>query len=164
MTLAVVSRWGVNGEVAMNPWKIIGWIVLALMLVSLTFCGLVCVRVAQTDTSKLGGATRTGKAAPGNPHGNARLYLKSITCDANYGRPRADLVFENNGGVDLEYAQAYVSFGGKIHEGFINPTKLPQGSLGTITVYGAQGESAACVLERVQDRDGDRIQVLNSGG
>lgn len=31
----------------MSPWKIIGWIVLALMLLSLTFCGLVCVRVAQ---------------------------------------------------------------------------------------------------------------------
>lgn len=142
----------------MNPWKIIGWIVLALMLLSLTFCGLVCVRVA-SNTS----APQTGTPGPGNPAGIARLYKRSISCDPHYGLPRADVVFENDGGVDLEFAKAYVSFGGKIREGYIRPTTLPRGSLGTVTIYGVEGGSADCRLERVQDRSGNRIQVLNSG-
>lgn len=35
----------------MNPWKAIGWIVLAILLLSLTFCGMVCVRVANNVDS-----------------------------------------------------------------------------------------------------------------
>jgi hypothetical protein len=138
-----------------NPWKIIGWIVLALMLCSLTFCGLVCVNI---------GNRQVGAAVADIPGRPAQLYLKSISCDPNHGRPRADLTFENTGGGEIRYPKAYVSFGGKIHDSYIHPNILLRSSLGTATVYANEGDAASCRLDRVQDNDGVRIQVLNSAG
>lgn len=53
----------------MNPWKIIGWIVLAFFLLALTFCGLVCVRVANDIPPKSAlTATPAPPSAPPAPY------------------------------------------------------------------------------------------------
>lgn len=51
----------------MNPWKIIGWILLGLMMLSLTFCGLVCVRVAQDTSDGVVPSTRATSPAVSRP-------------------------------------------------------------------------------------------------
>lgn len=136
----------------MNPWKIIGWILLVFMLLSLTFCGLVCVRVAKNSPQY--------KAA-NDPNYRPQLTLISTSCDANHGRPRADIAVRNSGTVELEFAKAFISFGGTVHDSYISPSTLPVGSTGTITAYANSGESANCRLDSVQDRSGQRIPVLN---
>lgn len=61
----------------MNPWKIIGWIVLAFFLLSLTFCGLVCVRVANDMPSQSAVTVAPAfTAAPSSP------YVPLANCDS----------------------------------------------------------------------------------
>lgn len=143
----------------MNPWKIVGWIVLVILILFLATCGLFLYGVgkAGADRQVNGGASGpTASAAPAPRH---TLQVVSINCSGD-GRDRADITVRNVGTTTLSFAKAYVEFkdeAGKViaaNDSYFSPHDIPPGSIASADVYSSGSGAHKCGLTAVQDRDG----------
>jgi hypothetical protein len=138
----------------MNPWKIIGWIVLGFIVLVLLFCGL----------GIFGSAWKRGQAklddgSTAEPAHNVSVV--SLDCS---GSPidSAKVTIINNG-PELRFAKVYVEFvdgGGRVaaaEDSFLRPTTIPTGSRASATVYSRATRAGKCRVAEIQDRDGNRI-------
>lgn len=137
----------------MNPWKIIGWIVLA-------FIGLMmysCIRVASNMDS---GTTGSSAASPAASRLDHRVELMSFVCEKRYERTRAELTIRNEGSTTMEFSKAIVNFDGAMVDGYFSPHTLAPGVIATNTIYSPGG--GGCQLIAVQDRDGVQAAIRDT--
>ena len=148
----------------MNPWKIIGWIVLAFMLYAMYSCG-----TAINDAERrrdAGGADTSAATALAAPAYVVEVI--SVECDDNHGRNRADITVLNTGRDAIPYAKVFFQFtdaAGKVlwaEDSYFSPTDIPPGAMASATLYADGGGSANCGPTAMQDGDGNRV-IMRKG-
>lgn len=144
----------------MNPWKIIGWIVLAFMGLVLYACVKVAANLAPVDGgSAVNTPTRVAAAAP-----SYTVKVVSVECDAS-GRDRADITVQNTGTATIPYAKAFAEFTSKsggvdsAQDSYFRPHDIPPGARASATVYSNGSGSHKCGLVRIQDGDGNQVTL-----
>lgn len=148
----------------MNPWKIIGWIVLGGILLMLAFCGLVIVVASSTgDTARTAAGTSSISPPAAAPAYSVRV--ESFECEKGGGRTRADMTITNTGQIAIPYAKAYFEFSkaGQVtsaNDSYFRPTTIPPGARASATVYSGSGSDAdTCTPKAIQDRDGYPVTI-----
>ena len=142
----------------MNPWKIIGWIVLAFIALLLYSCFRVMGGMADTESPKPAQATSQ------EPAPDYRLTVVSSTCRNDYGRDRAEITVRNTGQVAIPFAKVFVEFRDKANktiaarDTYFSPTTIPAGSTASATAYSGGGGADSCGPTSMQDGDGRPIQ------
>lgn len=145
----------------MNPWKIIGWILLVLLLLMLTFCGVVCHKFSQTyEQSNSQGPSKQPISAK---HEYA-FQTVSVECTSPAGRDKADVTIRNVGNSEVQYAKVFVSFfnDGNVvsaQDSYLRPTSIPPGATASATVYSSGGGADSCAPTAFQDSDGNPIKI-----
>lgn len=148
----------------MNPWKIIGWIVLGGMVLMLTLCGLVVVGVSSSGD----GPRSTSSSGSSPPAATAPAYaarVDSFECEERAGRTRADMTITNTGAIAIPYAKAFVEFskGGQVtsaDDTYFSPSTIPPGARASATFYSGRGSDAdTCSPKAVQDGDGYPVLI-----
>lgn len=138
----------------MNPWKIIGWIVLVGMLLSLTFCGLVCVRVAaDMDGPKANGASPNSSAA--SP--DYRVEVLSLSCEERGNMTKVGVTVRNSGGLEIPFAKAFFRVGTQSEDSYFSPSTVPAGSLASADSY--VRSPGDCRLLMIQDGKGNQVRL-----
>lgn len=145
----------------MNPWKIIGWIVLAGIVLMLTFCAAVLYRVGDAKKSS---AQVIPEASSGDTPSHS-VKVVSVECQDNYGRNRADITVTNVGITTIPYTKVFVQFkdgAGSVlsaQDGYLNPHDIPPGATASATVYSGGGGSKSCGVVAIQDKDGNAVAL-----
>jgi|SRR5690606_6919843 hypothetical protein len=145
----------------MNPWKIIGWIVLVCLILMLGFCGLVLYGVGSSTNSP----SSQSSASTAAPAPTYSVRVVSVECQDNYGRNRADVTVTNTGSSTIPYTKVFVQFkdsSGSIlsaQDGYLRPHDIPPGSTASATVYSSGGGASTCEVVALQDGDGNAVQV-----
>ena len=145
----------------MNPWKIIGWIVLAGIALMLTFCAAVLYRVGDAQNSSA--QATPAASSPEAPSHSVKVV--SVECQDNYGRNRADVTVTNIGITTIPYAKVFVQFkddAGNVlsaQDGYLNPHDISPGATASATVYSSGGGSKSCSVVAVQDKDGNAVAL-----
>jgi len=147
----------------MNPWKIIGWIVLVLMVLFLAFCSLVLYRAGdamnKADRSMPipAQANTSASSATTLP---LSVQVVSFECIARPGRDKAEMTVRNTGATTISFTKLFVEFknsDGSIasaSNSYFSPHDIPPGSVASTTVYSNGGGARTCEPSAIQDRDG----------
>ena len=147
----------------MNPWKIIGWIVLLLIVLMLAFCVSVLYRIGDTQDSPTQAFSSSSSATPASPAHSVTVV--SVECQDNYGRNRADITVTNTGSTVIPYAKVFVQFKdstGKVlsaQDSYLRPHDVPPGATASATVYSSGGGSESCGVTAIQDGDGNAVAL-----
>lgn len=152
----------------MNPWKIIGWIVLAGIILMLGLCSLAAYQVGKRQLAENAQSQESGAVAPQQPVGPKHsVEVVNVSCEQNYSRPKASITVRNTGETAIEYAKVYVKFTRKdgsvasAEDSYLRPSTIPPGSLASANTFSAEGADGIvnCGLEAVQDRDGNPVAI-----
>jgi len=144
-----------------SPWRIIGWIVLAILVLSLAFCGYVCVRVA--DNSQPGSAPLASDLPPAAPH--YQVSVISVVCENEY-RDKARVTVRNTGMNAIPYAKLFVEFRDaqdkvvSADDSYFSPTTIPVNATASATVYSHGPAAKTCAPSEMQDRDGNPVVMI----
>jgi hypothetical protein len=145
----------------MNPWKIIGWIILACLILMLGFCGLVLYGVGSSTKSP----PSQGSASSVAPAPDYSVRVVSVECQNNYGRNRANVTVTNTGSSTIPYTKVFVQFkdgSGAVlsaQDGYLRPHDIPPGATASATVYSSGGGASTCDVAAIQDGDGNAVQM-----
>lgn len=138
----------------MNPWKIIGWIVLALLVLMLWSCG--------TSFSR----RSAERAAPPAPESQAQHAVRVVTVECtSRGRDLAEVTVINAGATTIEYAKAFAQFKDKAgnvvsaRDSYFTPTSIPPGATASARVYSNGSGADTCELATIQDGDGLAVNM-----
>jgi hypothetical protein len=150
----------------MNPWKIIGWIVLVVVVLTLGFCSYVAYLFGEaTEGTSLSSPTEAIESPSQRVAPSYSLKVVSTECADNYGKNRADVTVKNTGTNTIPYAKAFVEFqdkSGKLlsaQDSYFSPTAIPPGATASTTVYSSGGGAKTCGLSSVQDGDGNAVTL-----
>lgn len=141
-----------------NPWNIIGWVLLALLLIWLY--GLVKVQMRAREIEAYGVSDLPAYAAPAVKH-----FVKQISIECGDGKMKATI--ENVGSYPLKFGkgffQAYDRLGKVVYSGdsYFTPSEIPPGSMSSVDVYFSSIAYEKCALVSVQDNDGNRATISN---
>lgn len=144
----------------MNPWKIIGWIVLAFLVVSFGLCGLGMFGAARNQE----GATAEKRPTLGRSTPTYSVHVEKVEC-VSRGRDKAEVTITNNGPA-IPYAKAYFEFVKKdgtvaaASDSYFSPTTVPSGARASADSYSSGSGSHQCRLVRIQDGDGNPVTLL----
>ena len=147
----------------MNPWKIIGWIVLGFIVLVVGFCGLGIFGAAMRDVNTSSGTTRASE--PRKPSGLAyAAHVVDLNCS---GRTidRAQVTIENRGD-EIPFAKVFVEFLNKdgsiaaAEDSYFSPSTVPRGSRASATVYSNGARAESCRVTGIQDGDGNRVTLM----
>jgi hypothetical protein len=149
-----------------NPWKIIGWIVLGLLLLSLIFCGGMCALVVGPSVQQgiERGQSKLDTPAALESRSPYSVRVVSVTCESRHANS-AEVAIDNNG-AEIPYAKAYVEFldsNGKViaaEDSYFRPSTIPRGSRASAHIYSRSTGAESCRLERIQDGDGNPVPLL----
>ena len=156
-----------NPKKPVNPWMIIGWIILAIVLLIIGSC-VAMVAVVGNAMDK---ADSAQPAAPTASYGQPvaetpaaqpiyKVQVVGFSCSENYGRTKAEISFQNIGAYNMEFAQVLVKFGGNAtKQSYLQPTEFRAGSTASATVYAPEGYSGNCAIVSVQGRDGIPAEI-----
>jgi hypothetical protein len=151
------THWGG----VMNPWKIIGWIVLVCLVLMLGFCGLVLYGIgSSTNSDSIQSSTSPSRAAP-----TYSVKIVSVECRDNHGRNRADITVTNTGSTSIPYTKVFVQFQDRsgavlsAQDSYLRPHDIPPGATASATVYSSGGGASTCGVVAIQDGDGNAVQV-----
>lgn len=128
---------------------------LAFFLVTLTFCGLVCVRMAKNAP-----AATSGHGNPGTDSRNMPVYhvdVESFTCEERHGMVEASITVRNTGGNEIPYAKAFFKVGTTSFDGYFSPSSIPAGALASVSR--STRDHGDCSLAGIQDRDGNSVTI-----
>lgn len=141
----------------MNPWKVVGWIVVAVLVLLLATCSLFLYGVGKATTKKNGVAVAAvGEHPKPKTH---QLQVISIEC-ASHGLDRADITVRNTGETTISFAKAFVQFKDKsgsvigAHDSYFSPNEIPPGAVASADVYSNGTGAYTCGLIAVQDSNG----------
>jgi len=141
-----------------NPWNIIGWVLLALLLIWLY--GLVKIQMRASEIESYGVSDLPAYSTPAVKH-----FVKQINIQCREDEIRVTI--ENTGSHEIKFAkayfQAYDRLGKLVYAGdsFFRPSDIPPGSMSSATVYLRGIQYEKCGLVSVQDRDGNRATISN---
>lgn len=142
----------------MNPWKILGWVILVFFFVALAFCGLVCVRVASDMPPS--SSHPAPSAAPSASSRNVPVYhvdIQSFTCEEKYGRVEAAVTVRNSGGNEIPFAKAFFKVGTSSFDGYFSPSSIPPGALASVSR--STRDTGDCSLAGIQDGGGNSVTI-----
>ena len=145
----------------MNPWKIIGWIVLALLLLMIYSCVKVAANIGGSDTSAV--PSSTSNAQP-----TYSVTVVSTECREDYGKNEADITVRNTGPTTIPFAKAFVEFrdgadgAGNVlsaQDSYFSPHDIPPGATASASVYSSGGGAKSCGMTAMQDGSGNAVSV-----
>lgn len=148
----------------MNPWKIIGWIVLAFIVLVLYSCGKAA---SELSSARSGSGAETASypapsaAQPSPPDLTADLISFACEESASGRYTRAEITIRNTSLNPLKFPEAYVAVAGRVETAPFTPFEVPAGSLANASIMSqAKGD---CVLQAVQDHSGTPIAITKKG-
>lgn len=144
----------------MNPWKLIGWIVLALVLLLLSYCAVFIYSVGKSQDADP--VKQAQRAMP-----EYRVKIISVTCEDNYGRNKATITVQNTGNMAIPDAKVFMNFqdgNGSVlstDDSYFRPSSIPPGSLSSAKTYAAEGSPQAdkCAPAAIQDGAGNPVSI-----
>lgn len=147
----------------MNPWKIIGWIVLGFIVLVVGFCGLGIFGAAMRDT---GSARTSNRSAPERePSGLAyAVHVVNLECSGR-NVDRAQVTIENRGD-EIPFAKVFIEFLNKdgsiaaAEDSYFRPSTVPRGARASATAYSRGSNAHTCRVARIQDGSGNRVTLL----
>lgn len=144
----------------MNPWKIIGWIVLGFLLLVIYSCGKVAMDYAEQQE-----ALESGRPIPrATPAPSHQLTVIRMEC-IDRGRGHLDVTVRNDGPTEIPYAKAFGNFyvgDGSVlsaDDSYFNPSTIPRGSFASAKVFSDTAGWVKCGLATVQDTDGNPVSL-----
>jgi hypothetical protein len=147
----------------MNPWKIIGWIVLGCMVLVGGCCGLGIFGAAVRDVDQP--ETRSAPDSKPKPSGLAyAVHVVKLECSSR-GIDRAQVTIENRGD-EIPFAKVFVEFvnrDGSIaaaEDSFFSPSTIPRGARASATAYSRDTRAKSCRVTGIQDGDGNRVTLM----
>lgn len=136
----------------MNPWKIIGWIVLVLLLMSLYRCYEVFRPRSGEEVQQA--QVRAEQARPRH-----EFTIDSFTCEQVYTTTRVKVSGRNTGATTIEFAEIFFMVGDESLSPFFNPHDIPAGSIATAKhIARRHGD---CRIVGMQDRHGNPVTLLD---
>ena len=155
--LATSAKPAPSPRRGMSPWKIIGWIFLAFLLLIMWSC----MKAVSNRTPDPGAAT-SAAASPSVP--SYSVTIVSTECQNDYGRDSAEITIRNTG-PEIPYAKGFVEFhdkAGKVlsaQDSYFTPHTIPAGATASMTAYSSGGGAIRCGLTTIQDGDGNRVSI-----
>jgi hypothetical protein len=154
-----------------SPWTIIGWMIVAAIVLPLATCAFVASRVANSAYDDYGRRVRLGVAAPAEADNSMAapsaasysMKVVSVECTDNYGRNKANITARNTGSTAIPFAKVFIQFknktGGVIsaQDSYFSPTTIPSGATASATVYSSGGGAKTCGPVAIQDRYGASV-------
>lgn len=116
----------------MNPWKIIGWIVLGGLVLLLAFCGAVVYRVGVNEANRQD--IENGTHVPEPSAYSAKVL--SFTCEesASGAYTRSEMTIRNTSGQPMSYVRIFVRLGDAVENTYFTPVSIPQDGMASATV------------------------------
>lgn|GEM_PF-5905081 len=130
----------------MKPWNIIGWVVLAAIIVYLGKPFL--------ESYNSYSARAAGREAPA-----PIVKVTDLRCDTNYDRFNGRISVVNEGPGEVSFARAFVVAGDARVDAMFMPLKIPPGSTAVATWADPTMPTGSCTIETIQDADGRRLRV-----
>lgn len=141
-----------------NPWNIIGWILLVLLLIYLY--GAVNSEMRRQEIQN---GISSGMPSYSEP--SIKHFVKQISLECGEYKMKATI--ENVGSYPLKfgkgYFQAYDRLGKVVYSGdsYFSPNDIPPGSMASVDVFFKGIAYEKCALVSVQDSDGNRATISN---
>jgi hypothetical protein len=148
----------------MNPWKIIGWIVLGGLVLVIGSCGLLLLGMAGQAERSVGDGPQTSRAEKRAPPPYS-VRVSSVECEGVGSRAKAEVTVDNNG-TEIPFAKVFVEFldkGGTVvsaSDSYFSPHTIPQAARASASVYSGSGDTNQCRVVRIQDGDGNPVKIL----
>lgn len=154
-----------------NPWRVIGWIVLGFVVLILGSC-IVMIGAVGSAMNQADNATQAQEHAnpidaltsstgePAAVQETYKLRVIGFTCSENYGRTKAEISFQNIGAYKIHFAKVLMKFGDSAtNSSYLQPVELQSGATADTTIYAPEGTSGDCEIVSVQDNDGNPVEV-----
>lgn len=142
----------------MNPWKLIGWIVLGFMVLFMWYCARVAMRVAESEPQAYDGP-RYGSIQPNKQAVSYSAKVIGFTCEGRYDYTTAKLTIRNTGSTQIPFAKLFVNFtgsGGSAQgDSYFSPSTIPPGATASADVM--QRGDYNCEVQAVQDGHGNPV-------
>lgn len=141
-----------------NPWRIIGWIVLGFLLLLMYSCyqafkPKTYAEQAREDAQRLENRVQAAAAQP-----RGELTITDFTCEAGRGEYTTMTVrATNTGPVAIPFAKLYARIGNAPEEAYFMPTEVQVGSIVSATLMRREGGD--CKIVGAQDRSGRAIDM-----
>lgn len=134
----------------MNPWRIIGWIFLAFMVLMM----YACYEGFRPRTEQEVAAQQRQVEASRPSY---EFTVSSFECLTRAGWTEAKVTGRNTGSTDIPYAMVFVEIAGIADDTYFSPTKIPVGSLASASP--AVQASGDCKLIGMQDGRGNPVTI-----
>lgn len=134
----------------MNPWKIIGWIVLGFMVLLMYSCYQVMRPRTQAEIVSQQRAAEAARPV-------YEFTVQSFTCESrgSYTTPR--ITGRNTGNTTIPYAKIFVTVGEAAEDTYFSPTDIPPGSIASADpMVRAHGR---CSISGMQDGYGNPVTL-----
>lgn len=144
----------------MNPWKIIGWIVLGFLVLVMFSCYRAFAprsaeQEARHQAAKVAALQRAEAQRPPPPV--YEFTITGVKCEPRGSYVLMGVSGRNTGRLTIPYAKFYASVGGIPDDTYFRPTDIPPGSLASAEVMvRSQGE---CKFVGIQDGDGIPVKI-----
>ena len=147
----------------MNPWKIIGWIVLGFIVLVVGFCGLGIFGAAMRDVNER--SSRPKVEAKPAPSGLAyAVRVVKVDCSGR-SIDQARVTIENRGD-EIPFAKVFVEFINKdgsiaaAEDSFFSPSTIPRGARASATAYSRGTHAERCRVTGIQDGEGNSVTLM----
>lgn len=148
-----------------NPWMIIGWILLLLILLPLATCALIVGNTAKDAADSYRSSESQPAAAADNFMEGTASAAPALTADVvsllcertpsgNY--TKAEITIRNTG-PEIEFASAFMAIAGEVSQTGFSPYTVPSGSIATATFM--EQRKGDCEVKAVQDRRGHSVTL-----
>lgn len=147
----------------MNPWKIIGWIVLGFIVLVVGFCGLGIFGAVMSDLDKETGSAQPSVNTP-SPSPAYTVHVVNLDCSSR-SIDRAQVTIENRGG-EIPFAKVFIEFLNKdgsiaaAEDSYFSPSTIPPSARASASVYSRGTRAHSCRVIRIQDGDGNPVDLI----
>lgn len=141
----------------MNPWKIIGWIVLGFLVLVMFSCYRAFAPRSSEEQARYQAAAQRAEAQRPTPP-TYSLSITGFSCDESTGGGYTKMtVMVKNTGPRIGSAKLFATIGGQPEDTYFNPYDIPAGSVSTATLMSrTRGD---CRVVAVQDRAGNPVKL-----
>jgi phosphate/sulfate permease len=150
-----------------NPWMVIGWIILAVVLLPIAGCIVAMIfgvsgSQYQEYLDKVEATKTSQPAVPAPAAPIMEITIESFRCEQRGDDTRAEITVRNSGPGAITLPKVFFDFDGKQEDALFDPVTIPAGS--RATAFARHNGLANCVVVSAQDIDGRIINIRNEEG